>query len=391
MTDRSVPPYSLADDCATRTSRARFDPALLERARGLLRRHPAISLHDHPIRLPEPMTAANWRRWREDGVEEFGYRGLAASGLAAVFASANSWHSREELWSWAEAQRRAIDGQEGFYRAGSAAGIRAAVEGRTAAVGVFLALETITNFADRPGDVEALVAAGFRMAGLAYDDGNALGGGLGSPDDPGLTDQGRAMISEMNRAGMIVDLSHVGDVTAREAIEHSAAPVVFSHAGARAVWPIPRLKPDDLLLALRDHGGVIGVEAAPNSTCSRSHPRHTIDSFMEHLDYLLELVGPEHVAIGPDTMFGDHAGIHRIRSAPGAPDYSYTPVEPVGAHEEADYVDGLENPRENFVHVCARMLHGGYDEETIARVIGGNALRVIESAFGAATPLGATR
>lgn len=380
--------YSLASDTTTRTRRHLFDEEQLQDARALLRRHPAVSLHDHPIRLPDPITPESWQSWRADGSEPFGFAGLRESGLSLMFASSNSWHSREEIWEWAASHRAAIEAEAGFYAPASVAEIQerhcAAPEGGIASalppVGVLFGLETMSAFDRYPEDLERLVQAGFRMAGFSYDPGNALGGGLGQHHDGGVTPLGREMLTEMNRVGMIIDLAHAGDTTSAQVIELSELPVVISHAGSRTVWPTQRMKPDDLLLALRDHGGLIGIEAAPNSTISLSHPTHTLSSTLDHLDYLLELVGPDHIAFGPDTMFGDHTGIHRARS--GGSDDVYEPgipaVQPEG-YREVDYVDGLENPRENFLHLVAGMRLRGLDEPLISKAIGGNALRVLQA------------
>jgi membrane dipeptidase len=79
----------------------------------------------------------------------------------------------------------------------------------------------------------------------------------------------------MNQLGMLVDLAHVGDRTSTDAAEASGQPVVISHAGARARWPSPRMKPDDVLRAVATAGGVIGVEAPPGSTRVKAGPSTT--------------------------------------------------------------------------------------------------------------------
>jgi hypothetical protein len=70
------------------------------------------------------------------------------------------------------------------------------------------------------------------------------------------------------------------------------------------------MKPDWVLRACAEKSGVIGIEAAPHTTLTERHRDHSIDSFMEHFEYVANLVGIDHVAFGPDTMFGDHVGIH---------------------------------------------------------------------------------
>ncbi|MCU1615937.1 MAG: poly aspartic acid hydrolase [Frankiales bacterium] len=371
------PVVGLADPLQTRS---RYPQAITgEQRKGaldLLRRARAISLHDHPIRLPEPMTATSWSRWRAVGREELGYAGIQRSGLTGIFASANSWHTKEELVTWFG--RMAADlAHQPTVRQARSAGDLAALDPASTQTGVLLALETITAFQDDPDGVECLYGFGLRMAGLSYDPGNALAGGLAQQQDPGLSAEGLRMVGLLNDLGVIVDLAHVGDRSAIEAAEASRKPVTISHAGARAVWPIPRLKPDDVLRAVAATGGVIGVSAAPNSTRSRRHPLHTIDSVIDHVDYLVDLVGIEHVGFGPDTMFGDHTGLHRARGGQDGPDYAYTPTEPVPAADEVDHVDGVENPAENFVDLVVRLGARGYPEDQVAALVGGNAMRLL--------------
>ena len=147
-------------------------------------------------------------------------------------------------------------------------------------------------------------------APATYNNGNPLGGGLASNPDDGLTKLGEQAVGLMNDLGITVDVAHVGDRTALDACRVSRAPVVVSHAGARAVWGTPRMKPDAVLDAVAGTGGVVAVSAAPNSTLSAAHPRHSLDSAMDHLTYLAERLGGEHAALGPDAFFGDHIGLY---------------------------------------------------------------------------------
>jgi membrane dipeptidase len=98
---------------------------------------------------------------------------------------------------------------------------------------------------------------------------------------------------------------------------------------------------------------------------------------MEHFEYVAELVGIEHVTFGPDSLFGDHVGLHHvfasqlsISSAHGTPDF-----------EEVEYVDGLENPAECFWNITRWLVKHGYSDADIAKVIGGNVLRVLEQVW----------
>jgi len=135
-----------------------------------------------------------------------------------------------------------------------------------------------------------------------------------------------------------------------------------------------RLKPDDVLRAVAGTGGVIGMSAALHTTLSPAHPRHSIESVMDHFCYCVDLVGIDHVAFGPDTLYGDHVALHRIfahlLSISAARGPSFDPVA---------YVDGLENPTENFANICGWLVQHGYDDTDIRTVLGGNIYRALQS------------
>ncbi len=218
-----------------------------------------------------------------------------------------------------------------------------------------------------------LYGLGIRQCGIAYSDSNALGSGCNEPVDGGLTTLGRRAVRRMNQLGLAVDVSHSADRTGIDACAASEVPVFCTHAGARAVWDIPRLKGDDLLRAVAGTGGVIGMSASPHTTVSHAHPAHSLASVMDHLLYCIDLVGIDHVGLGPDTLFGDHVGLHttfagllQTEPRPGAP-----------VPERVPYVDGLENPAECFPNVAAWLVAEGFTDAEALQVLGGNVLRAL--------------
>jgi membrane dipeptidase len=152
----------------------------------------------------------------------------------------------------------------------------------------------------------------------------------------------------------------------------SSAPVFLSHSGARALFSETKLKEDDLLKAVADTGGVIGIEAAPNTTTVRGEP-HSLETVMAHAEYCIDVMGIEHVGFGPDTLFGDHVGLHRFYA-----DSLSTGEQP--AHVEIDYVEGLENPSE-FPNIIRWLVGHGYSDEHIAMLAGGNVMRALRDAW----------
>ena len=135
------------------------------------------------------------------------------------------------------------------------------------------------------------------------------------------------------------------------------------------------MKPDDVLRAVADTGGVIGMSAAPHTTLSAAHPRHTINSVMDHFQYCLDLVGLDHVTFGPDTLYGDHVGLHTVFAHLLAP----SGADDAPPHEKVAYVDGLENPTENFLNICGWLVQHGFSDEDIRAVVGGNVLRALRA------------
>jgi membrane dipeptidase len=231
----------------------------------------------------------------------------------------------------------------------------------------------IGNDLDR---VDVLYGLGVRCMGLVYSESNAIGSGLREKADGGLTDFGYRVVDRMNRLGMAIDLAHVGDRTSLDAIEASSKPVFITHAGSRTVWPTKRMKPDNVLQAMAERGGVIGIEAAPHTTLSETHPRHSIESVMDHFRYLEKLIGIDHVAFGPDTLFGDHVALHKLFSK----QLSVAQIQSGKSFPEVEYVDGLENPSE-YVNIVRWLVREGYSDQDIAKVVGENVLRVLGSVW----------
>ncbi|MFG1955665.1 dipeptidase [Micromonospora sp. NPDC048830] len=371
------PPVAYADQHATRSSYS----ARVDRADGRLRRllatAPAIGIHDHPFLLPANLDAENWGNWRREKRLEYAYEAMASSGVTAAVASTNSWHTAAEIETMLPRFLADLAHHDGFHLVSRFADLTAGIApdgGLPTSVGVILGLESMTEFGHDLDAVERLFGLGVRVGGLIYSDGNLLGGGLSSAFDEGLTSQGRAVLRRMNEVGMVADFAHAGDRTTLDAIEASTVPIMISHAGSRSLWPTSRMKPDDLIKALADTGGIIGVEAPPNSTCVPGQEGHTIDHVMAHVERIVELVGVDAVALGLDVTFGPHHQLHMIRAA--AP---HGDVRPVDGLPRATYVDGLENPEEGFWNAGWWLIEHGYADEDIRKILGGNALRYFKT------------
>ena len=353
-----------------------------ERVQRLMEEHPVISLHDHLDVMPEdPAQIIDYAR---HGREWTGYEGLAVSELDAVFdclMDGTAVITSKAGWKWsdviADLGMRLCDiaHQDMLVRASTVDDIwRAKKNDQIAFIPSLEAATPIENELDR---LDVLYGLGIRSSGIAYSEANTLGSGLRERNDGGLTDFGRAAVQRMNKLGIAIDVSHSGDRTSMDTIEASSLPVFITHAGARALWPTRRMKPDEVMRACAQKGGVIGIEAAPHTTLTRQHPLHSIESYMEHFEYCVDLVGVEHVAFGPDTFFGDHVGLHHMFAKHLSIGSAHGSVE----YEEVPYVDGIESPAEAFQNITRWLVKHHYSDDDIARALGGNVLRVLEQAW----------
>ena len=256
---------------------------------------------------------------------------------------------------------------------------RAHREGKLAWIASMEGAAMIENELDR---IEVLYGFGVRLLGIAYSEANALGSGLKEPRDGGLTVFGRKAVERMNKVGMLIDCSHCGDQTTLDTIEVSEHPLILSHIGARALWDSNRLAPDEVLVACAEKGGVIGIEAAPHTTLTYNRRTHDLEAFMEHFEYVKRLVGVDHVGFGPDSIFGDHVGLHHtyaanlsIKEAHGGSEEKRR--QKGMDYEEVEYVKGIENPVEGSKNILRWLVKHGYSDEDVRKVMGGNALRLL--------------
>ena len=201
---------------------------------------------------------------------------------------------------------------------------------------------------------------------------NLIGAGCLEPRDAGLSAFGRDVVRELNACGVAVDLSHCGPRTTLEAIEASSKPVLFTHANARALVDNPRNKTDEALLALAAGGGVVGAVAFRSFLAPLTREA-TLDDLLDQIEYLVELLGPDHVGLGTDFTEGRPEGfLERAfgRNAPPGvtPDWPW--VGPVGFRAVDD-----------FPNVTAGLLARGFDELTVRKILGENFLRVFEEVW----------
>jgi membrane dipeptidase len=338
-----------------------------------------VSLHEHAVVFPDDIDKT--LDYNRDGRQATGYSGLSKSGLDCLFdnlMNGMACVTSKMGWKWNDiihdlGMRLAdIAHQDYAVHATRLNEIYSAAENGQLAI--VMALEAATGIENEVDRLDVLYGLGVRQVGIVYNEANALGCGLKERSDSGLSHFGRKAVKRMNALGMAIDISHAGDQTGLDTIRHSTKPVLITHAGARSVWPTQRMKPDEVIRECVERGGLIGIEAAPHTTLSHDHPRHSLESVMDHFRYCVDLVGIDGVTFGPDTLYGDHVGLHRVFE----PQMVMSEITSGPAFERVEYVAGVENPTEGFRNITAWLIKHGYSDDEIAAVQGRNVLRVLE-------------
>ncbi|HEV7941488.1 MAG TPA: dipeptidase [Solirubrobacteraceae bacterium] len=214
--------------------------------------------------------------------------------------------------------------------------------------------------------LEVFWRLGVRVIQIAYNRRNPLGDGCEEPSDAGLSLFGRQAIAEMNRLGLVVDVSHTGERTAIQAIEASAAPCIASHSNPFAVYPSPRNVSDELIRAVAASGGVIGANGFPSFVSAEAEP--TLDRFIDHITYIADLVGPDHVALGIDYFDASRDEYDAFVAAGLWSPETYSPPP-------WHYPAGIESPS-GLPRLTERLIERGFAESEVRNILGENWLRV---------------
>ena len=190
---------------------------------------------------------------------------------------------------------------------------------------------------------------------------NELGDGIWeNRTKGGLTRFGVEVIREMNRLGMVVDLSHMNREGFFQALEVAEAPLIVSHANACSMLDNPRNLADDQIKAIAEQGGIVGIFALPARV---SKEGATLEDLLKHLDYMVELVGVEHSSLGLD--FVKYDGPRTLKD-------QHHPLR------KPKLLNDLEEV-EDMPKLIEGLIRHGYKEKEIALILGGNSLRVLKS------------
>ena len=250
-----------------------------------------------------------------------------------------------------------------YVLAGTAADVRDAFRGGKLAV-VF-DLEGAEAIAGQISMIPMYYHLGVRSVGFAYNKTNTLAGGCADAD-PGLTPLGRRAVAEMNRIGMLVDCSHVGVRSSLDIMTASSQPVVFTHSNPAALLPHVRNITDEQIRACAATGGVVGIVGSGRFLDPDGRIRP--ETFVRHIDYVAQLVGVSHVAIGVDCVFDVAELDNWIKTLPDffPPSVLKTQGQP-------------ERPKPELLpEITEGMVRLGYSDEAIRGVLGEHFLRVAE-------------
>ena len=214
--------------------------------------------------------------------------------------------------------------------------------------------------------IEVYYRLGVRHMLMAYNSRNSVGDGCNESTDSGLSRFGVRLVEAMNRVGMLIDGTHTGYRTTMDLFEVSRDPVVFSHSNPSAVWPHARNIRDEQIKACAKSGGVIGIDGVGIFLGDNDV---STGAMLRHIDYLSELVGPQHIGLGIDYVYDQEALTqgHNSRPAwnPGDKAFGGTPRESVKYFEP-----------EQLPALTESLLGHGYAEADVRGILGENWLRV---------------
>ncbi|MCA8929438.1 MAG: dipeptidase [Alphaproteobacteria bacterium] len=325
----------------------------------------ADALHQSSIVI-DGLIISNWSR---DVFEQ-----MHKGGLTAVNCTCSVWEGfNDTCANIAQWKRDIAENSDLLMQVHSAADIRRAKEAKK--VGIFLGWQNTYAIEQNLDHLYLFRDLGVRVMQLTYNTQNLVGSGCWESRDSGLSDYGRDVIDAMNDLGILVDLSHVGEQTSRDAIAHSQKPVAYTHCFPAALQAHPRNKSDDMLKLIADQGGFVGIVAytpfMPKGDDS------TVEDVLDGYDHVIDLIGEDRVGIGTDFTQGQGLEFFEyLRSDKGFG----RPLSPP-ATKRPDNPKGLDGPAE-YANLTAAMMNRGWSEKRIRKVLGENWLAFLEDVWG---------
>ncbi|MFI9551054.1 dipeptidase [Nonomuraea endophytica] len=303
---------------------------------------------------------------------------MDASGVTAPATGGYVLRDKASILDAAHLAARALEAFPWMRRARTAGDIRAAHAAGGQAVWGLVQTNMLA-----PGDLDLIDIAHdlgvLNTVDCAYNSMNFIGAGCTERYDPGLSHFGLRFVRRCDDVGVIVDTAHTGRQTTLDACAASRKPVIATHTSANAVFAHDRAKSDDELRAIAGTGGVIGVYVVPFFLAAPDDPNPTIELFLDHVDYISDLVGWEHVAIGTDWPLALPHHVMEATFAGKQADFGFRPEH--GIDRVTRTLDGFRDYRD-LVNLTRGLVSRGYDDDQVRGIIGENFLRVFEAVNG---------
>jgi membrane dipeptidase len=306
------------------------------------------------------------------------FRQMRAGGVDAVHVTITYHESFRETVLNIEKWNRWFERfPDLIFQGFTAADIEAARQtGRTA---IFFGSQNPSCIEDDIGLVEVLHRLGMRFMQLTYNNQSLLATGCYEAEDRGLSRMGREVVREMNRVGMVVDMSHSGERSTLEAIEHSTRPIAITHANPASWHPARRNKSDTVLKALAESGGMLGLSLYPHHL--RGGSQCGLQDFCDMAARAIDVMGPANVGIGSDLCQDQPDSIvewMRVGRWTKAIDYGEGSADAPGFPPMPDW---FEDNRD-FGRIAEGLRQRGLSEAEVTGIMGGNWMRFFTDSFG---------
>lgn len=248
-------------------------------------------------------------------------------------------------------------------------------------VGVILGFQNASPIENHLDRLTLFHALGVRIIQVTYHEGNLLGSGCYEREDYGLTNFGVDAIQEMNRLGILIDLSHVGLRTTMDAIELSEKPVAVTHANVKPYYDVPRNKTHEAVKLLAEKGGVVGATCIVGFL--RTGTESTLEDYIDAIDDMVERVGIDHVGIGTDFTQDQPESFWRYINAQQGTSFPLKAIAgrtPTSMADQIHYPKGLETP-DKLPSLAEALMKRGYKSIDTAKLLGDNWLRLFREVW----------
>jgi len=330
--------------------------------------------------LLEALERGDAEDWQEGGPEEYWTEweksGVTASSFTLGAYGARNWTYENAIRDLAEFLGR-IDRAPRLLRVRKAEDVeRAKRDGR---LGLIFNFQNTDHLNGEMANLDLFYKFGLRIIQLTYNARNVVGEGCTERTQGGLSHFGVDLVRRMNELGVLVDVSHCGEGTTLDAIEHSSKPVAVTHAMAAAICDHPRGKTDSVIKELgQAEDSYFGIVMLPFFLSNSGQA--TLDDWLRHIEHVANLIGIDRVGIGTDTGGTMPAPLAKIMNREFTAGGSFGLTD--NRVDMAATTTGFESWSRNWPDLTRALVGAGYDDDEILGIIGGNFLRVLRTAIG---------